>query len=399
VGAPNDPGLPRPDSLRVPAGVPGPVRPRQRLSAEVTGPPRFGRPGLDFALGVEEELLVVDAATLALSHTGTEALARLDVPAGAGSAHPDTYAALVELAAPPARRAGEAVTSIDALRARLRATGASAMGAGIHPAGAFGDVVHVDEPRYHEIHAQLRGLLRRTPTCALHVHVGMPDAETAVRAFNGLREHLPLLQALAANSPFWHGSDSGLATARAQLFRGYPRADIARAYASFEDWEEEVRAVVAAGDLPDYTFLWADIRLHPRLGTVEVRSMDAQSALWTVSGLAALIQGLARAAAAAGGAGTPRAALMESSFRAARDGLDATLWHDGALRPVPEVARAALELARPHARELGSEDALDEVERILRDGNGAARQRAAHGRGGMRAVLELLAAETAQGYG
>jgi carboxylate-amine ligase len=398
VGSPHHPGPDGAGSVRVPAGLPGPVRARQSLTGEVTGPARFGRPGLDFALGVEEELLVVEEATLALSHTGTDVLGRMDVPGGAGSAHPDTYAALVELAAPPAARAGDAVAAIDGLRARMRAAGGTAIGAGIHPDGAFGDVVHVDEPRYHEIHAQLRGLLRRTPTCAVHVHVGMPDAETAVRAFNGLREHLPLLQALAANSPFWHGSDSGLATARAQLFRGYPRADIARAYASFEDWEDEVRAVVAAGDLPDYTFLWADIRLHPRLGTVEVRAMDAQSALWTVAGLAALIQGLARAAAGDGGTGTPRAALMESSFRAARDGLDATLWHDGALRPVADVARAAVERARPHARELGSDAELDEVERILREGNGAARQRAAHERGGMRALLELLARETAAGY-
>ena len=78
---------------------------------------------------------------------------------------------------------------------------------------------------------------------------------------------------------------------------------------------------------------------------------------------------------------------MESSFRAARDGLYATLWHDGALRPVPEIARAALELARPYARELGSDPALEGIERILVEGNGAFRQRAAFASGGMPAVL------------
>ncbi|MCW2982974.1 MAG: YbdK family carboxylate-amine ligase, partial [Conexibacter sp.] len=276
----------------------------------------FGAPGRDFALGVEEELIVVDPATLALSHTGVEVLAAMDVPEGAGSAHPDTYAALVELASPVSRTAEEGVRSVAALRARAREAGATLIGAGIHPDGAFGDVVHVDEPRYHEIHAQLRGLLRRTPTCALHVHVGMPDAETAIRVYNGLREWLPLLQALAGNSPFWHGADSGLATARAQLFRGYPRGDIPRAFASFEDFEESVAAVVAAGDAPDYTFLWWDIRPHPRLGTVEVRAMDAQSSLATVLGLVGLIHGLAGAAAAApvpDGGWSPREALMESS--------------------------------------------------------------------------------------
>ena len=214
-----------------------------------------------------------------------------------GYAHPDTYSALVELASPVVRDADEGAAALSALRARVRAAGGTAIGAGIHPDGAFGDVEHVDEPRYDRIVAQLQGLIRRTPTCALHVHVGMPDAATAIRVFNGLREQLPLLQALAANSPFWHGRDSGLATARAQLFRGYPRAEIPRAFASYDDYAESVQGVVDAGDLPDYTFLWWDIRPHPRLGTVEVRAMDSQSALWSAAGLTALVHGLARAEA------------------------------------------------------------------------------------------------------
>jgi len=367
--------------------------------------PAFGAPGHDFALGVEEELLVVDPATLALSHTGVEVLSRMEVPDGAGSAHPDTYAALIELSSPVCANAEEGVRRIAALRALARDAdpthSAALLGAGIHPDGAFGDVVHVDEPRYHAIHAQLRGLLRRTPTCALHVHVGMPDADTAIHVYNGLREWLPLLQALAGNSPFWHGADSGLATARAQLFRGYPRGDIPRAFASFEDFEdfeESVAAVVAAGDAPDYTFLWWDIRPHPRLGTVEVRAMDAQSSLATIAGLVGLIHGLARAAADApvpAGGWSPREALMESSFRAARDGMGATLLHEGALTPVPEIARVAMARALPAARELGSDGALALLEGVLAGGAGADRQRAAFARGGMPAVLAHLAAETA----
>jgi carboxylate-amine ligase len=355
----------------------------------VTG--AFGRA---FALGVEEELLVVDPATLALSHTGGDVLAAMDGADGdrlPGSAHPDTFAALVEFASPVAATPEDGVRAIAALRARaLDVPGTGLIGAGIHPDGAFGDVVHVDEPRYHEIHAQLRGLLRRTPTCALHVHVGMPDAETAIHVYNGLREWLPLLQALAGNSPFWHGVDSGLATARAQLFRGYPRSDIPAAFASFEHFEETVAAVVAAGDAPDYTFLWWDVRPHPRLGTVEVRAMDAQSSLRTVHGLVALIAGLARAAAeqaAPTGGWSPREALEESSFRAARDGISATLRHDGALRPVAAIAADAIARA-------GDDPALEEITRLVTDGAGADRQRAAFARGGMRGVLEQLAGET-----
>ena len=229
----------------------------------------------------------------------------------------------------------------------------------------------------------------------------MPDPETAIRAFNRMREHLPALQALAAHSPYWHGIDSGFETARAQMFRGYPRADIPRAFAGWDDYAETIEAMVAAAGVEDYTFFWWDLRPHPKLGTLEVRAMDAQARIGSVCGLAALVHGLVLASAHEpdGGKASPREVLVESSFRAGRDGLDATVWHDGALRPVRERIAAAVELARAYAREVGAEPALEEVERILREGNGADRMRAAHAEGGMPAVLRGLIRESAEPLG
>jgi len=149
---------------------------------------------------------------------------------------------------------------------------------------------------------------------------------------------------------------------------------------------------VAAGALPDYTYLWWDIRPHPRLGTVEVRAMDAQSRLGSVAGLAELVHALAAACADGHGRVESAEVLGESSFRAGRDGLEATIWWRGALRPVREVAAETLALARSYARG----DALEEVERILRDGNGADRMRHAHAAGRMPAVLERLVREAAE---
>jgi carboxylate-amine ligase len=339
----------------------------------------FGHP---FALGVEEELLLVDPHTHLLAHEAERMIAEVD------GLQPDLYLALVESASPICADAAEAVAALAATRRRARAAGATLLGAGIHPAGPFGEAPHIPSERYRDVAAQLRGLSQRTPTCALHVHIGMPDRETTLRVFNGLREHLPILQGLAANSPFWHGRDSGLASARAPLFRCYPRADVPQAFASWDEYESSVAAVCAVGNLPDYTFLWWDLRPHPRLGTVEVRAMDAQSSLRGVLGLAGLVHALAlRAAEAPPREPSPREALMESSYRAARDGLDATLWHDGALRPLSEVVRATLETL--------DGEGLDEIERILAEGNGAARQRAAHARGGMRELLASLVAEAA----
>src|ERR1700749_3135898 len=202
----------------------------------------------DFSLGVEEELLLVDRATHALDHGAVDVLGRMSVGEGDGGVHPDYYAAMIELSTPICSDAAEAVTTLNALRTAARAVGATTIGAGLHPTGAFGDVIPYPAPRYRLIADEMRGLQARTPTCALHVHVGMPDEEAAIRAFNGLREHLPLLQALAAQSPFLHGRDSGLASARAQLFRGLPRSEIPMAFDSFDHYADSVEALAAAGE-------------------------------------------------------------------------------------------------------------------------------------------------------
>ena len=352
----------------------------------------FGR-GPSFQLGVEEELLLVDPHTHALSHTATQLLATLPAAEAARFA-PDTYEAEIELKSPISATAGDAVRALSEMRGTLREAGAAAIGAGLHPAAAFGDVVHVDDERYETIVRMLRGLITRTPTAALHVHVGMPDTATAMLAFNGLRRHLPLLQALAANSPYWYGIDSGFDSARAQVFREYPRSEIPRAFRGFDDYERTIEAIVAGAEIPDYTFLWWDIRPHPLLGTVEVRAMDAQADLRTVAGLAALVHGLALHEVASPRPAEDQGVLEESSFRAARDGLHATVWFDGALRPVPEVAARSLALARRHR----DAPELEEIERLVREGNGADRRRRAFERGGMPAVLSELVAEFGESY-
>ena len=244
----------------------------------------------------------------------------------------------------------------------------------------------------------MRGFMRRTPTCALHVHVGMPDPESAIRACTGLRSYLPVLQGLAAHSPYWHGLDSGFASARAQLFRAFPRAVIPPAFADWAAYEAYVAAWLEAGDAPDYTFLWWDIRPHPRLGTVEFRAMDAQARLGSVAGLAALVHGLALAVLdGRADPPVPGAEIAEGSFRAGRDGLDATLRWDGAMRPLRELAAEAIGHARGALRERGGRRRAREAERILREGNGADAMRAAHAQGGMRAVLERLVARRRSG--
>src|SRR4051812_3313094 len=304
----------------------------------------------------------------------------------------EAYAAEIELRSPPLPDAPEAVAALRDLRAAARDAGAVLMGAGVHPRGELGDAPLVHHERYSRVDDQMRGLIRRTPECALHVHVGMPDPETAIRCFNGLRPYLPLLQGLSANSPMWFGVDSGMASARAALVRAYPGRGIPRAFRDFEDYAATVSAAVDAGGLQDYTFLWWDVRPHPRVGTIEVREMDAQASLDDVAALAALVHGLAIHAAEEPSAAAPEPpeGLAWSSFRAARDGLDATLHLDGRVVPLRDLARQAVDVARRHTG-----DAVDGIERILAEGGGAGRQRAAAERSGVDGMLADLVERTA----
>ena len=154
----------------------------------------------DFTLGVEEELLLVDPDSHALVRDSGWLVTTL-ARDGASVRH-DIYEAQIELSSSVCRDVDEAMRELTRLRDAVVRAGGLVMGAGIHPAADFGDVSVVRQPRYIDQQDYLGGVVDRTPDCALHVHVGMPDPDTAVRACNGLREHLPLLHALAANSPF-----------------------------------------------------------------------------------------------------------------------------------------------------------------------------------------------------
>jgi carboxylate-amine ligase len=345
-----------------------------------------------FTLGIEEELLLVDRETHALSHSSHELLGAMNLDTQL--ARHDLYEAQVELSSPICADAAEATGEIARLRRAAIDAGGTPVGAGIHPAAAIGDVRITQQERYIKAAELLGGVVHRTPDCALHVHVGMPDPDTAVRTCNGMREHLPLLHALAANSAYWHGQDARLASARFVLRRGFPRVEVPRAFRDFEDFERAIEPMLAAAELDDYTSLWWDVRPHPRLGTVEVRVMDAQASLDSVAALAALVHGLAiHEAQSDRREWLDREPIEEAVFSATSKGLEARLPdHEGRLRTVPELAREAVELARRYVPDAAP---LDGIDRILADGGGADRQRRAHASDGISGVLRMLVAETA----
>jgi carboxylate-amine ligase len=173
-----------------------------------------------FMVGVEEELFLVDPVSGRQANASAAVQARLGRVKG--TVERELHACQVELITDVCATAHEALAALIDLRQAVVATGAGLLGSGTHPSAAEGDAEITDKQRYERIR-DLLGDAVATPVSGLHIHVGMPDADTAIRVFNRLRLHLPLLQALAANSPYRHGRDTGLASAREVTVRGWPR--------------------------------------------------------------------------------------------------------------------------------------------------------------------------------
>jgi carboxylate-amine ligase len=351
-----------------------------------------------YTVGIEEEAMLLQPGEWKLSQSCEEVLAELP-PDIACCATAETHGSALELATGVHTSIDGAVEQLSRLRAGLAAElkrrGLSVACAGTHPFAIWSDVVVSAGARYQFLHESLRELARREPTHALHVHVGVSTPDRAVCASNRMRAHLPLLLALSGSSPFWQGRDTGLASARTPLFQAFPRVGVPRAFQDYEEWVEDVDTMVRCGAFPDPSFLWWDVRLQPRFGTVEVRIMDSQATTAATGALTALTQCLVRLECEEGWASEELLdlpeAIHENRFLAARDGMDASFLDPalGASVPVRTIVTQVLAACEPHAQDLGCEDELAGVWKLA-ELPGATWQRdraAAGGLGGLVADL------------
>jgi carboxylate-amine ligase len=349
---------------------------------------RFGASS-PLSLGVEEELLLVDEEGKLVA--AAEAVLDSVPTAFAGRVSSEIFAEQIELKTGICHDAAEVYAQLGEARRAIGDAGYGLLASGLHPAADSGEAKLVSKPRYEVVRRDFGDLLR-TPPCGLHVHVGAPDPETAVRLANAFRLYLPLLQALSANSPFREGIDSGNASSRSSVVRSYPRFQLPRQFRDYEEFRQVADQLIAAAGVDDYTYIWWDVRPHPQLGTVEVRAVDVQTSVRASSAIVALIQAIAAKELDRPSAPEVyREALEESYFQAASHGLEANiLFNEDDPAPAREVGRRVLDSVHPYARELGSDAALEEVERILREGNGADDQRRVHGKSGMAGLIEYL---------
>jgi glutamate---cysteine ligase / carboxylate-amine ligase len=353
-----------------------------------------------WTVGVEEEVMLLEPNAWNLTSRSEEVLAALPDHMTARTAA-ETHGSALELSTEPHADIPSAIAELRGLRGALadllEPLGMRAAVAGTHPFTLWEDVEVSPGARYQFLYSSMRELARREPTFGLHVHVAVPNPEQAVRAYNRVRAHLPMLLALSGNSPFWQGRDTGLCSMRTPLFQAFPRVGIPRAFRSYADYVEGIDVLLRCDAFPEPTFLWWDVRLQPRFGTLEVRVMDAQTRTADTAAIAAFVQCLVRLEALEGQVShalvSSPEVLEENRFVASRDGMAAQLIDPAreCRRPAVEWANELLAACAPHAADLGCTDELESV-RGLAAATGAVRQRSRAGRGAAPQLGRLMRA-------
>ena len=352
-----------------------------------------------WTVGVEEEVMLLDPLTWSVANRIDEALEALP-PSLARHASAETHACVIELRTDPHPTVAEAGVQLAQLRASLDdalqgTLGLRAAVAGTHPLVTSEQVAVSSGGRYRQVSDSMRALTKREPTMAQHVHVAVPDAETAVRVLDGLRSDLPLLLALSGNSPYWRGEDSGFASIRTPIFSMFPRVGIPRRFGSYAEYIRTIGPLLGSTAIPEPGFLWWDVRLRPQLGTVEVRIMDAQTRVADAAALAAVVHCLACVRATEPPPADPGPeVLAENRFLAARDGMRAQIIDARTLRK--RSIRGALTELLGHcasiAPSLGCADELAAASALTAE-PGAARQRRLAARDGVHAIPAWLEAQ------
>jgi carboxylate-amine ligase len=341
-----------------------------------------------YTLGVEEEYMLLDGESFDLvQHIDTvlEAISGHELETHINA---ELMQSVLEIATPVCRTAADVDRELRKLRAYVADVAAKdnlrVGSAGTHPFSLFERQRITARDRYRHLIDQMQYVARRELIFGLHIHVAVDDPEKAVQIVNGLLAHISSLLALSASSPFWRGEATGLSSSRQIVFAAFPRSGPPPRFRDYADYAEVVGQLEKTGCIADYTHIWWDIRLHPRLGTVEIRICDAVTRVEDAVALAAFCQALVKHYSERYDSGDEipsyhRILTTENKWLAARYGLEAPVMDLATGRrnrvPVAQLVRRTLRDIEPHARELGSERELEGIREILSRGNGADRQR------------------------
>jgi carboxylate-amine ligase len=340
-----------------------------------------------YTLGVEEEYMLLDGETFDLVQHIDTVLAAIVGHELEPRINPELMQSVIEIATPVCHTPSDVEAQLRTLRSYVggiaREQGFRVGSAGTHPYSLFERQRITARDRYRNLVDQMQYVARRELIFGLHVHVAVDNAEKAIQVVNGLLVHLAELLALSASSPFWRGAPTGLRSSRQMVFAAFPRSGPPPRFRDYADYAEVVGQLEKTGCIADYTHIWWDIRLHPRLGTVEIRICDAVTRLEDVVAITAYCQSLVKLYSEMFDRGETipsyhRILTSENKWLAARYGLEAPVMDLATARrnrvPVAQRIRKTLRELEPHARELGAERELEGILAILGGGNSADRQ-------------------------
>ena len=337
-----------------------------------------------YTLGVEEEYQLLDGETFDLvQHIDTmlEAVSGHELEARINA---ELMQSVIEITTPVCHSAGDVLRWLTTLRGYVteiaQKEGLRVGSAGTHPFSLFERQRITAKDRYRALIDQMQYVARRELIFGMHVHVAVDDPEKAIQVVNGLLPQLAPLLALSASSPFWRGEATGLASSRQMVFSAFPRSGPPPRFRDYADYAEVVGQLERSGCIPDYTHIWWDIRLHPRLGTIEIRICDGVTRVEDAVAIAAYCQALVKQLCERYEASEEipsyhRILTSENKWLAARYGLEAPVMDLGSGRrnrvPIARLVRRTVADVEPHARELGSERELEGILDILARGSSA----------------------------
>src|SRR5947207_4604727 len=361
-----------------------------------------------FTLGIEEEFAIIDPETRELrSHIheileGGKIMLKEQIK-------PEMHQSVVELGTEICGSIGDAREHVIGLRGKLAVlagrSGLKIASVGTHPFSHWHDQLITEGERYQEIVKDMQLLARANLIFGLHVHVGIPDRDSAIQVMNQTRYFLPHIYALSVNSPFWVGRNTGLKGYRLKVFERFPRTGIPDAFESLSEYEDYCKLLVKTGCVDNAKKIWWDIRLHPFFDTLELRVCDAQSRVDDTLAIAALIQAVIAKLHKLLRQNITfrvyrRRLLDETRWRASRYGIDGKLIDFGKETEVEarSLLNELLEFVATEVNEFGAQNEMAHIERIMREGTGADRQLAAYERTrNIKAVVDHIVAETYEG--
>jgi carboxylate-amine ligase len=348
-------------------------------------------------VGLEEELMVLDAATLDLAPRAAALLGRLD---GDPRFKLELPAAQMEIVTMPEATVQGAARQLALARAALAEAAAPDLllaSAGAHPFASPRGVLNEGE-RYDATRRKYGEVAERQLVFGLHVHVSVGDAAVAVAVHDALRSYLPEIAALAGNAPFHDGRDTGLASIRPAISDLLPRQGIPPALHDVEEYAAGLEWGLRSGALTSPRQWWWALRLHPTLGTLEIRVPDAQATVAETAAVAAIVHALVVSLAARhrGGETLPVAPswrIEENRFSACRFGVAGEMadLETGRREPTAQRLLVLLDELDADARLLGCDGAFDTARAMIECGGPAASQRSVAAREDLRGVVGWLA--------